>query len=51
MARVKVKELTSPVTATSTTCRRPCCVKDPKKVPMDRVWRWSRANPGLSPFR
>ena len=47
---VKVKELADPRTAKSG-CRRPCCNKDPKLVPHDKVWAFSRANPGVSPFR
>lgn len=35
--------------------RRLCVLCNPpdrsKVVTMDRLWEWSRANPGLSPFR
>jgi hypothetical protein len=43
----KVKELQDPRTAPVNACRRPCCHKDLKRVPHDRVWAWSRAHPGV----
>lgn len=46
MARTKVKELADPRTAPTNCCTRPCCLKDPKRVPHDRVWAYSRAHPG-----
>lgn len=46
----KVKELADPRTAKAG-CTRPCCVKDPKRVTHDKVWAFSLANPGVSPFR
>jgi hypothetical protein len=50
MSRTKAKELADPRTAKSG-CTRACCDKDPKKVPHWKVWSFSRANPGVSPWR
>lgn len=47
---VKVKELADIRTAKSG-CQRPCCKKDPKQVPLDRVWRFSLANPDTPVFK
>lgn len=47
---VKVKELADPRTAKAG-CTRPCCNKDPKRVAHDKVWAFSRANPGVNPFK